>query len=111
MAVCRGDIRTALLVRVKEQVEINIANRVAVAEQDIFVSRARYERSAAYKRVNSVCKQSAGILCGVERRQNEHTLALAGKIPRLARAEVIHQRTVVALGYNADLGDAGVDHI
>ena len=111
MAVCRGDIRTALLVRVKEQVEINIANRVAVAEQDIFVSRARYERRTADKRVNSVCKQSAGILCGVERRQNEHTLALAGKIPRLACAEVIHQRAVVALSYNADLGDAGVDHI
>ena len=111
MAVGCGDVRAALLVRVKEQVDIYIADGVAVAEQNIFVGRARYERGAADERVYSVCKQSAGVLRGVKRRQNEHTLALTRQIPRLACAEVIHERAVVALGYNADLGDAGVHHI
>ena len=87
---------------------IDVADHVAVGENDVFLTGVVQETGDGREVFHAAVRDGA---CVAEGRQDEQALSLAGEIPRLAGAEVVHQGLIVVLGDNADLVDAGVDHI
>ena len=110
----KGEVRSRLDVTVDDIGEVDVADRIAVAEDDNILGAARNEvhnaeqslKARAVKLPHALC-----VICGDEGGQYLYAARAARKVPVLSRADMVEQRLVVVVGYHSDLRYAGVYHI
>ena len=108
------DVGAGLDVPVENLLIVDRTDAVAVGHDDIFFARTRDEVERAFEQLKPRgIEQLAlvGVVGGDERGEQLDAAAAAGKVPVLTGADVIHQRLVVVIGDDADLGDVRVDHV
>lgn len=107
-AADNGDVRLVGDVALQHLLIIDVADRVAVAQEHVILLGVGQKAADGGKRLHPVVEGGAAV---AEGRQNEEAVPAAGEVPRLARAQMIHQGLVVALGDHAHLVDARIDHV
>ena len=88
---------------------VKLVNRVAVRDDNEVLLALFEESRRTLEGFEPVLVENFAFVA-VRRKQNEAAL-LSREIPLLAGAEMVHQRLIVILGYNAHGGNAGVDHV
>lgn len=88
---------------------VNVGDDVAVAEKHVFGVVVLDVAHRALERLEPAAVDAAA-LAAREGGQDDEAPALAGEVPRAARAHVVHQRLVVLLGDDPDILDVGIDH-
>ena len=110
MLIEHGHIEAVLLVIIEQLAQIQIGNVGAVGQQHVLLIGAGQELGDILQRAEAaqvvILRRFRG-----EGGQQVEAGGLAGQIPRLAAADMVHQGLIVVVGDDANLADAGADHV